>query len=318
MPTKGFFTQTLTVLLERPATLDAVAGRLKGFEILRRTESAVVWAISGPSLQLAYRPEVNGSVAVDLVDQRWPDHMGDPEGEPDIFAAWATGGFGPGAWPGALRRACQHAWGWPEGRTVPQRHQAFLRIRSSYVLGAGGDAPVLPEDYDPVGELRFVTEVAAALLGLSEALCYFNPGGECVQNPFRFLKLLRDHAEAERLPLDLWSNVRFFRLDRPPQVWSLMDTVGMSQLDVPDHEACFQLDAYEPGEIDNFLRDVSAHVVETGDRIENGDTFDGPGETPWRGFIVRRNDIRPPRDTVRWFPLDDREPPEELLASIDM
>jgi hypothetical protein len=316
VPTKGFFTQTLAILLKNPASVDEMEALLQGFRIIRRVEAAHIWSMAGAGVQLSYRPEVNGCVVVDLIDRPWPDHMGHPQDDPEVFVSWATGNFGPGAWAGALERACQHSWGWPDGRTVPKQHQAFVRVRSSYVFGLG-DGPIIPDDYDAVHEISFLTAVVAELLRLPQALCYFNPNGECVKEPGRFWSLLDDHARAGRLPLDVWSNVRFFRIDGASPMWSLMDTVGMGQLDASDHEACFQFDAYEPGEVDNFLRNLSAYVVENGPVIESGDTIDGPGDVAWRAFVVGQSDLQPPRDIIRWFPVDGRETPEELLKPIE-
>ena len=43
-----------------------------------------------------------------------------------------------------------------------------------------------------------------------------------------------------------------------------MDTVGMSQLDAPDHEAIFQVSAYDAAKVDSFLRKASSYVLERG------------------------------------------------------
>jgi len=223
------------------------------------------------------------------------------------------GQFGPGTWPGGLERACQQSWGWPDGRSIPLAHQAFVRIRSSYGFGAADDAPVMPGDYDPVKELEFVTRVAGALVGLPDVLCFFNPNGECVKSASQFLEAL--NRSAEQLPLDLWSNVRLFRFTDTEPEWVLMDTVGMSQLDVSDHEACFPPDAYDPNEVAGFLRDVSLYVVEQRPVIRDGDTVDGPGDTKWQGFNLDEGRVAPPREVIRWLPLDGREAPPELRPS---
>ena len=73
---------------------------------------------------------------------------------------------------------------------------------------------------------------------------------------------------------------------------NLMDTVGMSQLDAPDHEAYFQSTAYEPGEVDTFLRNTSVYVVKQGLIIRDGDTADGPGNVRWQGFNVSEGRVR--------------------------
>jgi hypothetical protein len=316
MPHKGFYTQGLVILLRQAASLDAIAERLGDFDIVkRRAQSSEYWAIGGPTLIVAYKPDVNGYVAIDLCDQRWPDSMGDPKAEPEIFAAWSTGHFGPGAWPGNLERSCQHSWKWPDGRTVPLQHQAFIRIRCSYVFGADDDTPIMPKSYDALDELRFVTRLAAALVRLPDALCFFNPSGECVRGGPELLAALEDHAAAARLPLDIWSNVRFFTFRDVDPAWSLMDTVGMVQLDAPDHEAFFQLDAYEPGEVGAFLRNVSVYVIEQRPEIRDGDTIDGPGNVRWQGVNRDESRMVPPRQVIRWLPLDGRRAPPELLEA---
>lgn len=47
--------------------------------------------LGGGSVTLSFRPEVNGQVLVDTVDQPWPDSMGDPQKDPMIFGAWSMG-----------------------------------------------------------------------------------------------------------------------------------------------------------------------------------------------------------------------------------
>jgi Domain of unknown function (DUF4261) len=314
MPHKGFYTQGLAILLREAATLDAIEELLTDFTVVKRGEGSTSWAIAGPSLVVAYRPEVNGYVSVDITDHRWPDGMGNPQTESEVFAAWSMGHFGPGAWPGSFERACQHSWGWPDGRTVPLQHQAFIRIRSSYIFGASENTPIMPSDYDPLHELEFATRIAAALVRLPQALCYFNPNGECVRGASQLLDSLSEHASAKQMPLDVWSNVRFFNLQDIAPAWTLMDTVGMSQLDAPDHEAYFQSTAYEPGEVDRFLRNTSLYVAKQGPVIRDGDTTDGPGNVRWQGFNMSEGRVAPPRQVIRWFPVDRRKIPAELTG----
>src|SRR6185295_3640231 len=108
------------------------------------------------------------------------DHMGDNEKEVELFAAWSMGFMGPHTWPGALERAKHfaRATGQEFVAEAAEVHRAFLRIRSSFILGKGDDAKILPDEYDAIGELEFVNDVALALAGIEGAMCYFNPGGE--------------------------------------------------------------------------------------------------------------------------------------------
>src|SRR5712671_144834 len=135
MPTKGFFTQCVAVLLREPVTLDTIEPLLNGFKIVKRNEVFEHWEFSGPAFTLEYRPKANGYVSLDIVDRPWPDKMGDVKEEPNLFGAWAMGHFGPFAFPGSLERAGQHAHTWEPGRQIAAEHQAFIRIRVSYVFG---------------------------------------------------------------------------------------------------------------------------------------------------------------------------------------
>ena len=84
---KGFFTQGIAVLFERPPSLDAIASAI-ATPVVRRIDERSGW-MSGPSLLVAHRPEVNGYVTIDAVDEPWPDGMGSPGEAPDQFGAWS-------------------------------------------------------------------------------------------------------------------------------------------------------------------------------------------------------------------------------------
>jgi hypothetical protein len=184
------------------------------------------------------RPEVNGYVLVDVLPHPWPDKMGDPKADPELFGAWGMGWFGPFVFPGNLMRAVEHSRGWSSAAQKTAEHAAFVRIKSSYVLGAGPEVRFLPDDYDALKELLFVTDVARSLLSLSQAVCYFNPNGETLHSPDSLESSLKYHADHGLPPLDVWSNIRRFEIGEVG--WTLMDTVGMRQLDVDDHEVVFR------------------------------------------------------------------------------
>ena len=311
---KGMITQGVSVLLEEEATLDAIEAALGDFEIKGRKEAGESWKFGGPSVVVPFRPECNGFVVIDTVGQPWPDHMGDPQDESILFGAWAMGQFGPFIYPGSLERAGLQSWAWEEGKTVADRHRAFIRIRSSYVFGAGEDAPVMPEDYEPVAELKFVSEIAAALLELPKALCYLNPNGEVLRGRDLMLESLRHESASEVPPMDLWSNVRLFNFDAD---WSVMDTVGNGQLDIPDVEACFEAERYDLGEVDLFLRNLSIHLLEHGEVFEDGDTTDGPGGVSWQVKSFENGLSDPPRRVLRWLARDESEIPVGILEEVE-
>jgi hypothetical protein len=257
-----------------------------------------------------YRPEVNGYVAVDVVNHPWPDGMGDPKENPEIFGAWSMSGFGPATFPGGLQRAMQQSWIWPEGKTLPMQHQGFIRVRSSYAFGADGKAPMWPEDYDAEQDLEFVTKVAQSLLVLPQAMCYFNPGGEVLRNRELTEECLEFSAEHLLPALELWSNVRPFMID---DQFFLMDTVGNEQLDLPDIEVVFPR-AYEPGEIEGFLRNLTYHLLSKGaDSIKDKSTTGGPFNVPWQVHYFEHGLMVPPRRVICVVPQDDKELPAHVL-----
>lgn len=246
----------------------------------------------------SYCPDVNGRVIVDSVAFPWPDGMGNPQTDATTFGAWSFGQFGPFTYPGGLQRAGQHSWTWEPGRTIAAGHVGFVRLRSSYVIGSGGDAKCLPQSYDPVGELNFLTGMTQAILKLPGALCYFNPNGEVLRDLKTLTELLDGCRSADLIPLPAWCNVRFFNLGGG---WSLMDTVGNGQLDVPDVEVLFRIDQYEPGRIDNYLRNVTTYLVSNpAATLKDGETIDGPNESnlTWRIRVPKEAIVPPPH---RWL-----------------
>ncbi len=311
MPHKGFFSQGLMVLLSAPATLDELENLLRGRNIVSKHEKSDNWELSGPSILIPFRPEVNGYVTVDLVDRPWPDKLGHPQQEPQLFASWSMGHFGPFAFPGNLERAVRQSWVWPKAKEIVPQHKAFIRLRSSYILGAEKDLLCLPKDYQPLPELKFITEIVKALMKHASALCYFNPNGEVVLGPIEFLKKL-EFAESNNLPaLENWSNIRLFNLEGN---WLMMDSVGMEQLDVPDHEACFPKGAYDTRNVASFLRDAELYVLNNDVIIRDGDTMDGPGNIKWQGKSFKVGIVPPPRRVLRWLPCDGSKPPPNVVG----
>lgn len=301
MPIKGFFTQGVTLLLKQKTTLPDIEPLLSAFKIVKRKNEFEHWEFGGPSFVVEFRPEVNGYVSVDIVDKVWPDHMGDTKNESTLFGAWGMGHFGPFAFPGSLERARQHSYTWKRGAQVATQHQSFIRIRTSYAFGAPDDAPVMPRDCKPVNELDFITRIAMDLLRHPDALCYFNPNGELLaERPF-MEQVIEHYRKVNLPPLDLWANIRMFKLK---DNWMMMDTVGMQQLDLADVEACFRTDHFKPNDIGLFLRNTSLYLSGTGPVIKDGETIDGPGGLLFRAKPFKEGMVTPPRATLRFRPED--------------
>lgn len=312
---KGLFTQGMCVLLREPITSDQLSECLKEFALVGRHES-IDDDDAPETLVMSYRPEVSGHLLITPSTGLWPDDMGDPDESPERFVAWSLGQFGPLAFPGCLKRASEQSWGWEEGTDAIGQHGAHIRFLISYVLGAEDDdddeeVPLIPDDYDPMDEMKFLTKAVTAVLELPQAICYFNPGGEVLRDESGLRQGLNYAWNHDLPPLDMWTNVRLFRAT---ETWSLMDTVGNGQLDFPDLEAVYDSDRYEPSDVERFLRNASLYLLNKDEHIEEGDTADGPGEVTWTAMECEDALSDPPRSTIRWIPDDGSDPPDELLV----
>lgn len=314
---KGMFTQGMVLLTDGRTTVDDAKATLvqQGFDIVKELPAQKEWAFSGPALFVPFRSEVNGHVAVDVVNHAWPDGMGIAESEATAFGAWSMGFFGPLTYPDGLVRARQHAWGWPAGQDVAERHRGFIRVRLSYTFGAGDDAPVFPAEYDPVEEMMFLSRAVLALFQAPGVLCYFNPNGEVLRDESSFRQVWDPCLSRQMLPLSLWMNVRFFNLD---EFLAFMDTVGNGQLDVRDVEAMFPLAEYEPGDVDNYLRNVTHYLLGLEREMQTGEAIDGPGETDlsWTIEVLDDGLAAPPRRVLRLYPRRSSEAVHAAISAI--
>jgi hypothetical protein len=308
-PRRGFFTQSLCLLLDRTPTLDEVARLLDDgdFDVVGRFPDVVFdptsWIRGGPTLTVAYRPEVNGLAVVDILPTTWPDGMGSPQKEPALFGAWALGHFGPSAYPEAFHRAVEHAYAFPEMRAAARKHTAFLRLRTSYVLGAGKDAPVLPAPYNPLDELRFLTEIQAALARLPGCLGGFNPNGEMLFPGPAIDETLDRDVRGEALPVDLFGNVRKFDVGEVAgRRFCILDTVGMTQVGVLDHEVVLPLDHPSLVHVPGLLYSMAAYDLDHGGVLGAGDTATDASGVGWRMIEKGEAIVEPPRTILRWAP----------------
>ncbi len=307
------FTQSVILFASRELTLDDIEGALSPFEVHGRTagDETAHWAFGAPALILQLPGTVDGRVIVDVVNERWHDLPGDPDQEPDLFAAWSMGGFGPLAYPGCLERAGTQAWAWRQASSAIRQQKCFVRLRTTYLDDDDGQQTA-PEDHDPKGELLFLSEVGRALLGVTGMICWFDPAGEAVRPPHMVEQALDWHLTDDALPLDLWTNVRLGKLDDDGS-WLVMDSIGMQQLGLPDIEIAFARDAFTFDQVSEMVRDLVAYLAEEGDVVEDGHTVDGPDDSAWLALRFDGSRALPPRPVVRLVPVGV-DVPEALLA----
>jgi len=275
-------TQIVGVLFDRWPQPVAVRERLEPLGDPTRREQ-------GQDVVLSLPLGDAGEVVVDTLRQPWPDEPVDDD-DP----------VGP-VHPGSLARAVQHSWAWKHAPLVVPRHQAVARVRC-----LGGD-PVGVRD--PVRELVMVTRVAAALLDVSGALCWFAARGEALRSGEVVRGAMRRIGPGP-VPIDLWTNVRLLGVDPD---WRVVDTVGMEQLELPDLEACHAEGAYDHREVDAFLRNLQLYLVDRGEVIGDGDSMPGPGGARWSARAFPHSLAVPPRRVLRLFPHDQTQPPAALL-----
>lgn len=295
---KGFITQANVILFSATPSLGEVKAALEGVQVTKEVSESETWQISGPSLLVPYRPEVNGFCSIDIVDRGWPDSMGDPASDPTTYMAWVTGQFGPFTFPGALERARAQCWNWPEAESLVTRHQAFARLRHSYAFGAAEDQPMVPADCQPLDELRHAVGLASKIMNLEGAIALFNPNGECLYSlPEVEAALTRsDRTDMQ----ELWCNVRMFSDGRGNLIF---DTKGLEQVDLRDHEVVVRGGKCDEQEIVLFLRNVAAYVIGQGEVIGDGDTVDGPGGKKWKCTYRDESTLPGPRPVLSWAPV---------------
>lgn len=310
---KGIFTQGACILMDRRVGLDEVLAALGPFAPGHRPATGTPWLFESGALTIPLPDESGGVVLVDTVPSPFPDGMGATEDAP-LFSAWALGTFGPFAWPGALERALQHG---PDKALVKatRRHQGFVRVLTSYSQGQE-HSPLLPERYDALLELRCLTDVVTALLALPGALAVFFPGGESLRSPREARQVVEAHRQGGPLPLPLWCNTRRATLAPTPD-WTLVDTVGMEQLDLPDFEACIPRAGRPLGDVEGLLLDMALYALRERRFFDTGHTLTDPGGRRWCARVLAQGLRAPPRPVFRWF-LDDVAVPPALEAEPPM
>lgn len=312
---KGLFTQGVVVLYDKEITIDQIKPQLKNYCIINEVEASESLDISGPSVVIEYDNVQNGKISIDVANKKWPDHMGDPETDAMLFGAWTMGHYGPFTYPNGLARSLQQSWIWPEAKENVEKHKSFVRIRSSYVFGSSEDKKCIPENYNAEKELQFITLVASDLLNNDNAICYFNPNGEVIIPKQNLDEMIIYHKTNNLPPLSVWSNIRLFNVNDD---WLMMDSVGSMQYEIPDQEVCFPKNQFNVNDVDFFIRNVILYLMKNGLIIKLNDTMDGPGNLTWQMKLFENGLTDPPRQVMRWFPLDHKDIPQEFLNSCGM
>ncbi|MEM6691599.1 MAG: DUF4261 domain-containing protein [Planctomycetota bacterium] len=331
------FTQGVSVLLDKPVALERVCEKLDVFfgRVVDEPpcENGALYVLESPEEDdVSEEIERPAYLIVVASEQPWPDELGDPEAEPEAFHDWSLGLYGPLAFPGCLQRAVERSWIVPDVSPQASQHTAHVRLLIGYpmVPPVGDPAKqdesdsdsddiemildtreMIEEQYDPSEELRVLARAISTVLEIPASIAYFNPGGEVLKDSDSLRTLLNEAWVKDSVPIKAWMNVRLFEIEDD---WTLMDTVGNGQVEIPDLEAVFKTDRYGSGDIEAMLRAWTHRMIEDVESdLTEGDTVDGPDGSTWTVMECHDGLADPPRQTIRLVPSDGDTPPETLL-----
>ena len=306
MSAENLYTQGVVILLKGPLDLAELKKYLAGFKVLAQKEATDSWTTMGPSLVLELAGGSRGRIIIDLVDRPWPDTNSDPQ----VAAARHAGEFGPGTAEESLHRACAFCQpNWPEGPNLAREHEAFLRIRVTYVKSSGAPLQGVPEGYSVLAECEQMLGVAEALLEHPAALCYFNPAGELLASRELLATVCEAFHNASQPAINALANRRMNKVEDSD--WKVIDLIGMGQLDLPDFEICFT-ETYDPNEMAGFLVQTALSILKSGQPVKDGHTLSGPQGKLYQAKVSKSSQLKPDREVLRFRPRDGSVSPAIL------
>ncbi|WP_409214571.1 DUF4261 domain-containing protein [Prosthecobacter sp.] len=159
-------------------------------------------------------------------------------------------------------------------------------------------------------ELRWLLDLATLFADLPEAVAFFNPNGEVIMRFDELAEFLEDAHSQTLFPVQAVIATRGYRID---ESWSLVDSVGMAQFGLSDHEFAISGATIAKDETILFLLNLVHYQIDK--RVEIGDrhTTDGPGGKVWRAEERGQACLLPPRKVLHWK-TEDAPPEPELLA----
>jgi hypothetical protein len=291
------FLQTGVVLFERPISLESVAVALAAnFPVAPRSTAVTgeaYWLGGEGSLQLAIGSPPRGMVVVEVFNRPWPDSMGNPEHDPELFAAWSLRLFGQLTFPYGLARAAA------QPKAPSADHVAFVKASWSDAGVAGEDgAPAHLLERDVLAELSAVAGICAVACAMPGARAWFAPNGEVLMAADVARSKLQQQSAGQRVP-ELWISMRVV----PAGNHLLVETVGMGSLgEQPlsgyDHQVLLPDLGLEMDLVLRFLREISGAGRLSASAELPIEARLGPGGRWSPEPAVRDN--APPYEVVRW------------------
>jgi hypothetical protein len=158
-----------------------------------------------------------------------------------------------------LADAVGHTRDWPGAGAAAARARAAVRLVDE-----------LPSE-ERLG--AFVARVAAACEKLPCVAVWWRPA-ERVVEPRAVIDAARDDD-----PLRVALNVRLFHVEEGRSDERVMDTVGLTALNLPDVQCHFF--ALDVAQIAALLDETARYILDEGDVFEEGDTVSGADGQPW-------------------------------------
>ncbi|MBE7498127.1 MAG: DUF4261 domain-containing protein [Verrucomicrobiaceae bacterium] len=300
--TQCFFSQCVAVLVsEAPglAELRLILER-EGYTI-KADEDVSQWPeMQGAGLTLATDFANGASCWVDICEFPWPDNLGVTEPPTLVTGAHMMGAFGPFSHPGAFERALQ-APGYDAVAQEARKHRAFVRFRVSYLIPASGESAearfASAENANRAEEIGWLLRAAASLRGMPTALAYFNPASEMLLSMQGLAGIISFAFEHKTYPVEAVCRVRGCKVD---EEWSLVDSIGMEQLGLHDHEfAWADADVTRQEQVE-FLINLLHYQIDHSAPMMSGHTTDGPHDKLWRAEAHETSIMIPPRKVLHW------------------
>lgn len=315
--TQIFFSQCVAVLCsEAPglAELRLILER-EGYTIKADEDTSEWPEMQGAGLTLATDFENGATCWVDICEFPWPDELG-VTGDPTLVTgAHMMGAFGPFAHPGAFDRALQ-APGYQSAAPDARNHRAFVRFRISNLIPASEESAEASfasvENANLAWEIAYLLRVAASLREMPVALAYFNPCSELLLSMQGLAETLTFAFEQKTYPVEAVCRVRGCLVD---DEWSLVDSIGMEQLGLRDHEFAWADVEFSRKEQLEFLINLLHYQSDHSAPMTTGHTTDGPHDKLWRAEERETSCMVPPRKVLHWTMEGSPQEPDHLAPT---
>ena len=272
----SFYAQTAAALCGDVPTAAELNAVLAGYEVIDVSSPE-----SGLTLRVLGGAGFAGHAIVSMQPTPWPDHMGNPDTEPQLFMQWSMGLFGAGAWPGALERALRVCRD-PDTAAAARAHEAYLKIQ----IMADEEAPSASPGFHP--DFIFLFKIAARLLQLP-GTTFFNPNSEILLHSL-------PQEDSPAFPLEALHSRRFSGIR---EGWLLADSLGNGQLGLPDLEVVCRRDDFSDVEIKEWMATTTRDIL-PGLELKDGVKIPSPKGDLWALKCLEKGfHDTPPRPVIR-------------------